>query len=154
MEFDWGTIGSLIMALGGWELVKYFLNRRANARHVEATADEAEAHAEEAEIKTEKDKWDLFKDMQRTLQEEVLKKDQALTEKDRKYAEQTQRLRNTQDELNNLYREHVELKAKYVYTDTWRCEESKCRKRKPPKPQLEGLVYDNKTMPIERSEEE
>lgn len=153
MEFDWGTIATLIGAFGGWELVKYLLNRRANARHVSATADEAEAHAEEAKIKAEKDKWELFNDMRQALQEEVLKKDQALAEKDKKYAEQTQRLRNTQDELNNLYREHVELKAKYVYTDTWRCEEGKCRKRKPPKPQLEGLVYDDQNMPIERSEE-
>lgn len=154
MEFDWGAIGSLIMALGGWELVKYLLNRRANARHVEATADEAEAHADEAEIKAEKDKWELFKDMQHTLQEEVIKKDEIIANKDAQYREQTNRLRTTQDELNNTLKELVEVKAKFIYADTWRCELGSCRKRKPPKPQLDGLEYDEDKMPIENKNEE
>lgn len=154
MEFDWSTIVSIVGAFGGLELIKFLLNRRANSRHVEATADEAEAHADEAEIKAEKDKWELFKDMQHTLQEEVIKKDEVIANKDALYREQTNRLRSTQDELNNTLKELVEIKAKYIYADTWRCELGSCRKRKPPKPQLDGLEYDENKMPIENKNED
>lgn len=154
MEFDWVTIATIITALGGFELVKYLFNRGANARQADATADEAEAHADEAEIKAEKEKWELFKDMQHTLQEEVIKKDEIIASKDAQYREQTKRLRDTQDELNNALKELVEVKAKYIYTDTWRCELGSCRKRKPPKPQLHGLEYDENKMPIEHKNEE
>lgn len=154
MEFDWGTIATIITALGGLEVVKYLFNRRANSRQALATADEAEAHADEAEIKAEKDKWELFKDMQHTLQEEVVKKDEIIKSKDAQYREQTNRLRATQDELNNTLKELVEIKAKYIYADTWRCELGSCHKRKPPKPQLDGLEYDEKKMPIDHKKEE
>lgn len=154
MEFDWSTIGSIVVAFGGLELVKFLFNRRANSRQASATADEAEAHADEAEIKVEKDKWELFKDMQHTLQEEVIKKDEIIANKDAQYREQTNRLRTTQDELNNTLKELVEIKAKYIYADTWRCELGSCRKRKPPKPQLDGLEYDEKKMPIDHKNEE
>ena len=46
------------------------------------------------------------------------------------------------------------LMAKYIYADTWRCELGSCRKRKPPKPQLDGLEYDEKKMPIDHKNEE
>lgn len=154
MEFDWSTIVSIVGALGGLELIKFLLNRRANSRQALATADEAEAHADEAEIKAEKDKWELFKDMQHTLQEEVIKKDEIIANKDAQYREQTNRLRATQDELNNTLKELVDVKAKFIYADTWRCELGSCRKRKPPKPQLEGLEYDENKMPIDHKNEE
>lgn len=154
MEFDWSTIVSIVGAFGGLELIKFLLNRRANSRQASATADEAEAHADEAEIKAEKDKWELFKDMQHTLQEEVIKKDEIIANKDAQYREQTNRLRMTQDELNNTLKELVEIKAKYIYADTWRCELGSCRKRKPPKPQLDGLEYDEDKMPIENKNED
>lgn len=156
------TIGSFLAVLGGWEGIKYLLNRRANSRHAEAQADEAEAHADEVEVKVEHDRWKLFDDMIKTLQEGLITKDKAIVEKDRiiadkdriiaekdaQYLEQTQRLRTTQDNFNTTLKELVEVKAKYIYADTWRCEEGKCRKRKPPKPQLYGLEYNEDLMPI------
>lgn len=154
MEFDWSTIVSIVMTLGGLELIKFLFNLGANSRQASATADEAEAHADEAEIKAEKDKWELFKDMQHTLQEEVIKKDEIIANKDAQYREQTNRLRATQDELNKVLKELVEVKAKYIYADTWRCELGSCRKRKPPKPQLDGLEYDEDKMPIENKNED
>lgn len=36
------TIAAVIGTLGGWEMIKYFINRKTNARKAEAEADSAE----------------------------------------------------------------------------------------------------------------
>lgn len=156
--------GSVLGIFGGWEgvkwLVKYIANRKASQRQEEAAADLHEAEAEKAELDADAKRWELFDRMLLKLEEGLLRKDEVISrkdrvieEKDRLYAEQTERLRKTQDELLNLHKDHTELKARYIYADTWRCEIGVCKKRRPPKPQLYGLEYDESAMPIKPDEE-
>lgn len=152
---DWETLTTILVSLGGWEAVKYFINRKANKTMATANAALAEAEAQKASVQVEHDKFDLFEEINTHLQEGLVKKDEVIAskdrvieEKDRQFAEQTKRLRKTQDELNAALKENTELKAKYIYADTWRCELGACKKRKPPKPQLYGLEYDENKMPI------
>lgn len=160
MEINWEMMlsagGGLLATLGGWEGIKYLLNRKANSRCADANAEKAEVEVDKAEVEVERSKWDLFERMLEGLQDGLIRKDEVISakdriieEKDRLFNEQTNRLRNTQDELNNTLKELVEIKAKYIYADTWRCEIGVCKKRKPPKPQLYGLEYNEDTMPIE-----
>ena len=39
-----GTLVTVLSAMGGWEAVKWFLNRKSNSRVAEAEADSAELH--------------------------------------------------------------------------------------------------------------
>ena len=149
------TLITIFTVLGGWETVKYFINRKANKAVASANAALAQAEAAKAEVQVEHDKFDLFEEINAHLQEGLVKKDGVIAQKDRiieekdvLYREQTKRLRATQDELNKALKELTELKARYIYADTWRCEVGACKKRKPPKPQLHGLEYDETTMPI------
>ena len=38
------TLVAILTAMGGWELIKYLINRKSNARISEAEADSAELH--------------------------------------------------------------------------------------------------------------
>lgn len=145
MEFDWGTIGAVVMAFGGWELIKHLMHRRSNNR-------KAEAEAEKAEVEVEEDKFKHLESMIVSLEERLEHQYEIISQKDAQFADQTSRLRETQDKLNATLEQLIEIKAKYVYVDTWKCVLGKCNDRKPPKPQLHGLKYDETNMPIDREE--
>lgn len=168
MEINWETIVTIASMLGGWETIKYFLNRKANRTLATANAALAQAEADKAEVAVEHDQFDLFKEINTHLQEGLARKDEVIAskdriiedkdriiaEKDRAFSEQTTRLRNTQDSLNEALKSNTELKAQFIYADTWRCEVGECKKRKPPKPQLYGLEYDVDKMPITNKTEQ
>lgn len=158
-------LGAGVGLFGGFEgikwIVHYFTNRKTLARKEEADTDLHEADAKVRELEAEKNQWELFKDMISELQKALLKKDEVIArkddvikEKDKLYGEQTARLRTIQDELLALHKEHTNLKARFVYVDTWKCQIGTCTKREPPKPQLYGLEYNEEEMPIEHPNEE
>lgn len=159
------AVGTGIGIFGGFEGIKWLINWIANrktlARKEEADTDLHEADAKVRALEAEKSQWELFKDMIGELQIALLKKDEVIArkddiidEKDKLYGEQTARLRMIQDELLALHKEHTDLKARFVYVDTWKCQIGTCSKRKPPKPQLYGLEYNEEEMPIEHPNEE
>lgn len=101
------TLITILTALGGWEAVKYLINRKSNARISEAEADSAEFH--------------VLKEQIEFLQEQ-------LKQKEERFAEQTQIVRN----LNN---EALELTKKLGNTELelqkYRCIRPKCQQREP-----------------------
>jgi hypothetical protein len=98
-------IGSVLSALGGWELVKYLLNRKTNARLNDAQADESEVLS----------KTNVF------LQEQLAKKEE-------RFAEQTEIVRK-------LNAENIELTARVARLEAERsmklCERRGCAQREP-----------------------
>lgn len=159
------TIGGFISSLSVVELFKYWMSRKAQTRKEEASAEQEEIQAEQMKVQVEQmkvqveqmevqvkqDEWQLYKDMLHSLQEGLLKKDEIIATKDTLYSEQTKRLRKLQDEffelskeLNKEIKKNAKLNYDYLYADLWPCEIGKCKRRKPPKPQLQEIEFDEK----------
>lgn len=115
----WETLIAIIGALGGFETIKYFLNRRTNSRIALAEAESAEFH---------------------TLQETVQFLQSQLQEKEERFANQTDRLRKTQDDL---FAEREARHAAELELALKRCDDHLCPFRQPPNaltPPQEGLT--------------
>lgn len=104
----WQIIIAVFGAMGGFEFVKWFFNRKTNSRIAIAEAESAEFH---------------------TLQEtnEFLQKQLQL--KEERFVEQTNRLRSTQDELFKA--KEAEYAAKLELAQK-KCEDLPCPFREPP----------------------
>lgn len=102
------SFGAVITALGGWEAVKYLINRKSNSRKAEAEADSVE-----------------FNVLRQTV--EFLQTQ--LQEKEERFAQQTELVRKLNDEVLELTKEKgkVELELQ-----TYRCVRKKCSQREPP----------------------
>ena len=98
---------SIIGAIGGWEAVRYLINRKSNKRKEEAEADSAE--------------FNVLRDTMVFLQEQ-------LNEKEQRFAEQTSILRNTQSEVLDLTKNKGELELEL---QRYRCVVPKCASRQP-----------------------
>lgn len=121
---------AIIGALGGFELIKFFANRKSERRINNAHASTEEFAALKA-------------------QNEYLTK--MLNEWIERYDDQTKRLRTTQDSLYECERRCAQkeqriadLEQRIVYLKFWRCEDSGCATRKPPGRLLQGLTYDSR----------
>lgn len=101
------TLLAVITALGGFEAIKYFLNRKANSRKAEAEADSAEFN---------------------TLREynEFLQKQ--LSDKEERFTNQTDRLRCIQDEYFDLMKKNAQTELEL---QKYRCIRAKCPNREP-----------------------
>lgn len=101
------TLATILTAMGGWEIVKYLINRKSNARISEAEADSAE--------------FKVLKETNEFLQDQ-------LKQKEERFAEQTQIVRS----LNN---EVLEVTKKLGNTELelqkYRCIRAKCSQREP-----------------------
>lgn len=102
------SFGAVITALGGWEAVKYLINRKSNSRKAEAEAEGVE-----------------FNVLRQTV--EFLQTQ--LQEKEERFAQQTELVRKLNDEVLELTKEKgkVELELQ-----TYRCVRKKCGQREPP----------------------
>lgn len=101
------VIAALIGAIGGWEAIKYFLNRKTNQRIAEAQADSVEFG---------------------TLKETVEFLQQQLHDKEQRFCEQTDRLRKVQDDYFELLKEKAKLE---LDLQRYRCVVAKCPNREP-----------------------
>ncbi len=99
---------SLLTALGGFELVKYLLNRRSNTRIVRAQASAEEFHA--------------LREYNEFLQ-------QQLSASEARHADQTALVRRLNDELLTLTRDKSAAEAELSLK---RCEVRSCPRRQPP----------------------
>lgn len=106
--------GAGLTALGGWEAVKYLINRKSNARKAEAEADSVE--------------FGVLKETITFLQEQLHEQVRLDAEKEKRFVEQTQRLRTVQDDNSALLREKSKLELEL---QTYRCMVKKCPKREP-----------------------
>ena len=115
------TAGSVIGSLGGFELIKWLLNRKSNSRV-------AEANADSVELKNNVDEFHY-------LRERIEFKDKQLLEKEERFVKQTEHIRQLNKQLldqtieNGLLRaENSELKAERKMK---LCEVRNCLQREP-----------------------
>lgn len=104
---SWETIIAIIGALGGFELVKFIVNRRSNARIVEAKADSDEFGV---------------------LKEEILFLQEQLKLKEERFAEQTQMVRKLNSEVITLTKEKAAVE---LDLQQHRCMRQRCAQREP-----------------------
>ncbi len=100
-------VATILTALGGWEMIKYLLNRKTNARKAEAEADLNEFSV---------------------LRETVIFLQEQLQKKEERFAEQTDIVRRLTAENLELTRENAMLKAERALK---LCERRNCVQREP-----------------------
>ena len=101
------TAASILGTLGGWEMIKYLLNRKTNTSKAEAEADSSE--------------FTVLRDTVVFLQEQLQKKEE-------RFAEQTDLVRKLTSENLELTRENAMLKAERSLK---LCERRNCMNREP-----------------------
>lgn len=115
------SLGGVVMALGGWEAVKWLLNRKSNSRI-------AEANAEKAELENEKTEFHF-------LRERLEFKDKELMEKEQRFVEQTNLVRDLNRQLLEQTIENGKLQARISALEAERsmklCERRGCVDRQP-----------------------
>lgn len=132
----WEILISMIATLGGFETIKYFLNRKTNRRLAIAEAESAEFHR---------------------LQETTIFLQEQLQKKEERFAEQTDRLRKIQ---TDLYEEREKRFSVELEMSVKRCNSIECPFREPPtahtKP-MPGLTkeqyFANRQLPSPRQSE-
>lgn len=115
------TLIAILGAMGGWELVKWLLTRRANRKIATANADQAEIQTEEAEF--------VY------LRKRIEFCEQQMAEKEKRFADQTEVLRQAQRELLDMTIENGKLLAEIAALKAERalklCERRGCKQRQP-----------------------
>lgn len=115
------TLTTILVAMGGWELVKWLLTRRANKKIATATADQAEIQTEEAEF--------VY------LRKRIEFSEQQLAEKEQRFSEQTAVLRQAQRELLDMTIAKGKAEARVAALEAERsmklCERRGCAQRQP-----------------------
>ncbi len=107
MDQTIATILTIITTLGGWESIKYIINRKTNKRVEEAKADTSE--------------FSVLRDTVVFLQEQLQKKEQ-------RFAEQTDLVRKLNAENLELTRDSAMLRAE---RELKLCERRNCARREP-----------------------
>lgn len=114
-------LATLLTSIGGWEAIKWLLNRKSNKRI-------AEAAAEKEELNNERDEFHF-------LRERLEFKDKQLMEKEQRFAEQTDLVRNLNKQLLDKTIENGNLQARIASLEAERrmklCEKRGCVDRQP-----------------------
>lgn len=114
-------LATLLTSIGGWEAIKWLLNRKSNKRI-------AEAAAEKEELNNERDEFHF-------LRERLEFKDKQLMEKEQRFAEQTDLVRNLNKQLLDKTIENGNLQARIASLEAERrmklCEKRGCMDRQP-----------------------
>lgn len=108
------TVCSMVSVLGGWEAVRYLINRKSNKRISESEADRKETEADS-------DEFHLLRETIEFLQTQ-------LREKEERFAEQTRLLRQQNTEILDLTRQKAAIELEL---QTYKCVVKKCAHRQP-----------------------
>lgn len=108
---DWTIIATVIAALGGFEFIKWFVNRKAYARKENASAKEAEDSLHEKQLQRYEDR---------------------LKQRDAKVDAIYKELREEQAEKLELIKENNSLQLKIELLSFQKCEVRGCSDRRPP----------------------
>ena len=114
MKMNWEVLSTVIGALGGWEAIKYFINRSTNKRIAESEADSVE--------------FGVLKETIMFLQEQLSEKVRLDAEKEKRFTEQTDRLRKVQDDNYDLMKEKSRIELEL---QRYKCIRPKCGDRQP-----------------------
>lgn len=111
----------LIIALGGFEFIKWIITRRSNVRI-------AKANAENVELKNDVDEFHF-------LRERLEYKDEELMKKEQRFVEQTELVRSLNKQLLDQTIENGKLQARISALEAERsmklCERRGCKERQP-----------------------
>lgn len=107
-------IATIAGTLGGWECIKYLINRKANHRKEEAEADAAE--------------FGVLRETVEFLQQQLKSMVEQDAAKEARFIEQTKRLRETQDREHKLMNEKATVELEL---QKFRCIVKNCPNRKP-----------------------
>ncbi|MDE6468050.1 MAG: hypothetical protein K2L28_04035 [Muribaculaceae bacterium] len=118
---EWQNLIALLTVLGGWDALKYLLNRKTNKRLEEAQVDTAQSQADSADAQATADEFHALREYNEFLQ-------QQLQQKEERFADQTDRLRKSQEREFELMKENTDLKLELA---TKRCERKRCGEREP-----------------------
>ena len=115
------SCAGVLTALGGWEFVKWLLNRKSNERI-------AQANAENIELKNEVDEFHF-------LRERLEFKEKEMMEKEKRFVEQTELVRTLNRQLLDQTIENGKLQARISELEADRkmklCEKRGCIDRQP-----------------------
>jgi len=131
------TVAGLLGVLGGWEGVKYLINRKSNKRINESEADKKE-------IETDSDEFHLYKERieeLRTTNAEVNKQNYELIKaceaKEEIIADKTAKIRELQELRVEDTKRIGELEKEKLFYKSWHCQrefgrgKDNCTRRKP-----------------------
>lgn len=118
---NWEIIITVISTLGGFEGLKWWMNRKTNARMLDIKADSDEFH--------------LLRERLDTADKHLLEKEKLLYEKEQRFHEQTQLVRDLQRQLLDKQMEIGDQKAEISALKAERamklCERRGCKDREP-----------------------
>lgn len=115
------TIVTIVSALGGFELIKWFYTRKSKAK-VE------EAEAEVARIKADADEYHLLRERIQFLNQDILDKEVRFVEQTKHVRELNRELLDKEKEIGNYKAEISALKAERQMK---LCERRGCQQRQP-----------------------
>ena len=118
---NWEIIITVISTLGGFEGIKWWMNRKTNARMLDIKADSDEFH--------------LIRERLETADKHLLEKEKLLYEKEQRFHEQTKLVRDLQRQLLDKQMEIGDQKAEISALKAERamklCERRGCINREP-----------------------
>lgn len=118
---DWQNLIALLTVLGGWDALKYLLNRKTNKRLAKVQVDTAQSQADSADAQATADEFHTLRECIEFLQ-------QQLQLKEERFADQTDRLRKGQEREFELMKKNSALELELA---TKRCERQRCHDREP-----------------------
>lgn len=114
--------------LGGWESIKYMMNRKSNQRISKALADQEE-------LKTTNAKFETLEKLTVFLQERLEEAHRQNAAKEDRFNDQTERLRSVQDKLDDTTEELAKKRERIASLEAERalklCERRGCVQREP-----------------------
>lgn len=117
---------TIVTALGGFELIKWWYNRKSNKRLAVATADTAETTAEQNE-------WALLERREQFMQSQLVLKEERIADLTERLREERERVLALKDQLADAEISHqkevAELKLELAVK---RCDRKRCKQRIPP----------------------
>ena len=118
---DWSTILAIITTLGGFETVKWWMNRKTNARMLDIKADSDEFH--------------LLRERLDVADKHLLEKEKQLYDKEQRFHEQTLIVRDLQKQLLDKAQDIGDMKSELSALKAERamklCERKGCKDRQP-----------------------
>lgn len=131
------TIVGLLGALGGWEGIKYLINRKSNKRISESEADKRETEADAAKFHLYDERIEELRLANAELNKQNLELLKAGSRKDDIIEDQKNKIRQLQDARIEDTKRIGKLEKEVQYYDGWKCfreygrGKEDCKRRKP-----------------------
>lgn len=131
------TIVGLIGTLGGWEGIKYLINRKSNKRISESEADKKEIEADAAKFHLYDERIEELRTANAELNKQNLELLKAGARKDDIIEDQKNKIRELQDLRIEDIKRNAELEKEKLFYKSWHCQreygrsKEDCKRRKP-----------------------